>query len=155
MNLPIIERRRIEAEILKHVYDTLLESHGKEVAVATLDAAVSQSALVQGARYRAKLDRDPDLNDMATILSDWTANDALVIEIINVSAEQLDFDVKQCRYAEMYQEMGLGEIGHLLSCNRDGKFCTSYNPNMKLERTQTLLGGASYCDFRYKMKPNQ
>lgn len=154
MNLPIIERRRIEAEILKHVFDTLLERHGKEMAVATLDAAVSQSALAQGAKYRARLDRDPDLNDMATILSDWTANDALVIEILNVSAEQLDFDVKQCRYAEMYREMGLREIGHLLSCNRDGKFCTGYNPNMKLERTQTLMGGASYCDFRYKMKPN-
>lgn len=155
MNLPIIERRRIEAEILKHVYDTLLESHGKEVAAATLDAAVSRSALAQGAKYRAELDRNPDLNDMATILSDWTANDALVIEIINVSAEQLDFNVKQCRYAEMYQEMGLGEIGHLLSCNRDGNFCTGYNPNIELERTQTLMGGASHCDFRYKMKPNQ
>jgi L-2-amino-thiazoline-4-carboxylic acid hydrolase len=37
--------------------------------------------------------------------------------------------------------MGLGEIGHLLSCNRDGAFCEGYDPKLKLERTQTHHAG--------------
>jgi hypothetical protein len=55
----------------------------------------------------------------------------------------------------MYRAMGLGEIGHLLSCNRDGDFCIGYNPEMKLERTQTIMKGASHCDFRYSLDTNQ
>ena len=35
--------------------------------------------------------------------------------------------------------MGLGEIGALLSCNRDGAFCEGYDPKLKLERTQTIM----------------
>ena len=31
-SMPMLERRRIEAAILKHVYDTLKQSHGEEVA---------------------------------------------------------------------------------------------------------------------------
>ena len=50
--------------------------------------------------------------------------------------------------------MGLGDIGDLLSCNRDGDFCIGYNPEMELERTQTIMKGASHCDFRYRMKDN-
>ena len=59
---------------------------------------------------------------------------------------------RRCRYAEMYREMGLGHIGHLLSCNRDGVFCTGYDPRIKLERTQTLMQGATHCDFRYRFE---
>lgn len=59
------------------------------------------------------------------------------------------FDVVRCRYSEMYVEMGLGEIGHLLSCQRDGTFCQGYDPRLKLTRTQTIMQGASHCDFRY------
>jgi hypothetical protein len=55
----------------------------------------------------------------------------------------------------MYRDMGLGEIGHLLSCNRDGDFCIGYNPNMELTRTQTIMKGASHCDFRYRMKKTE
>ncbi len=48
--------------------------------------------------------------------------------------------------------MGLGDIGHLLSCNRDGDFCIGYNPEIEMTRTQTIMKGASHCDFRYRMK---
>ena len=46
--------------------------------------------------------------------------------------------------------MGLGDIGHLLSCNRDATFCEGYDPRLKLTRTQTIMQGASHCDFRYR-----
>ncbi|MDI4666774.1 L-2-amino-thiazoline-4-carboxylic acid hydrolase [Xanthobacter autotrophicus] len=151
--MPIIERRRIEAEILRHVYDVLAESHGVEVARTTLDKAVSRSAIAQGEKFRTELGRDPDLADFAAILPNWTAGDALSIEVRHAAPDRLDFDVVRCRYAEMYRDMGLGEIGHLLSCNRDGEFCTGYNPAMELTRTETLMTGGRRCDFRYRMKP--
>lgn len=152
-DMPILERRRIEAQILKHVHEVIEARSGAEEADAVIGAAVSRSAIDQGRGFAEALGYKPDFKDFADILPLWTKDDALKIETIETSAEKLEFNVLRCRYAEMYREMGLGRIGHLLSCNRDGDFCIGYNPDMKMTRTQTIMGGASHCDFRYRMEP--
>lgn len=151
--LPILERRRIEAMILKNVHQVIEERSGTAEADAVLGEAVSRSAIDQGRAFAEELGHAPDLQDFADILPLWTHGGSLEIETLNASAEQLEFNVTRCRYAEMYREMGLGRIGHLLSCNRDGDFCIGYNPDMTLTRTQTIMSGASHCDFRYRMEP--
>ena len=80
----------------------------------------------------------------------WTRGGTLDVVVREKSADSFAFDVVRCRYAEMYRDMGLGEIGHLLSCQRDGTFCEGYDKNLKLKRTQTIMQGASHCDFRYE-----
>ncbi|PPC75196.1 2-amino-thiazoline-4-carboxylic acid hydrolase [Pokkaliibacter plantistimulans] len=149
--LPIIEQRRIEARILQHVYEVALAQHGQQAARALLREAVTRSAIAQGEHFRQQLGRMPDLQDFAEALQHWTREDALRIEVKQLSSTQLDFDVTRCRYAEMYREMGLAEIGDLLSCNRDGAFCIGYNPAIEFQRSQTLMSGASHCDFRYRL----
>nr|WP_319514981.1 L-2-amino-thiazoline-4-carboxylic acid hydrolase [uncultured Cohaesibacter sp.] len=151
-DIPILERRRIEAMILKHVLDVITERSGREEAEAVIGETCSRSAIEQGKAMAEGLDHAPTLSDFADILPNWTKEDALQIETLVTEPEQMDFNVSRCRYAEMYKEMGLGDIGHLLSCNRDGDFCVGYNPEIKLDRTQTIMKGASHCDFRYKMK---
>lgn len=148
-NLSMIDKRRIEAEILGHVYQVLKASHGKEVAMRTVGDAVRRSAIEQAQRFAAEA---PHGTSMLTFIERgelWRRDDALKVEVRRQTATAYDFDVVRCRYAEMYREMGLGEIGHLLSCQRDGSFCEGYDPKLKLERTQTLMQGASHCDFRY------
>ena len=58
-------------------------------------------------------------------------------------------------YDEMCQTIGEEKARDILSCNRDGAFCEGYDPRIKLTRTQTIMGGASHCDFRYgsSLKP--
>ncbi len=151
-DVPILLRRRIEAMILKHVLDVITERSGRAEAEAVIGESCSKSAIEQGRMLAEELGRAPDLTDFGAILPNWAREDALCIETINLSAERMDFNVVKCRYAEMYREMGLGDIGHLLSCNRDGDFCIGYNPDIELTRTQTIMTGASHCDFRYRMK---
>nr|WP_321523848.1 L-2-amino-thiazoline-4-carboxylic acid hydrolase [uncultured Cohaesibacter sp.] len=151
-DIPILERRRIEAMILKHVLDVITERSGRAEAEAVIGETCSRSAIEQGKAMAEGLDHAPTLSDFADILPNWTKEDALQIETLVTEPDQMDFNVTRCRYAEMYKEMGLGDIGHLLSCNRDGDFCVGYNPEIRLERTQTIMKGASHCDFRYKMK---
>lgn len=151
--MSILERRRIEAQLLKHVHEVIEARSGTVEADAVVGTAVSRAAIDQGRELAETLGRTPDLQDFNAILPLWTREDALRIEMIEASAEKLAFNVLRCRYAEMYQEMDLGRIGHLLSCNRDGDFCAGYNPKMKLTRTQTIMRGASHCDFRYRMEP--
>lgn len=153
MTLPMIEKRRIEAAVLKHVFDVLVERHGREEAEKVIGEAVSNSAIAQGKEFREKEPQEPTLENFADLLPLWQMDDALQIEVLEKGPDRLDFNVKRCRYSEVYKEMGLGDIGHLLSCNRDGDFCIGYNPRMELTRTQTIMKGASHCDFRYRLKP--
>ena len=41
------------------------------------------------------------------------------------------------------------ELGALLSCNRDYSLVEGFNGTVDLERTQTIMQGASHCDFRF------
>jgi hypothetical protein len=93
----------------------------------------------------------PDLSRFAALLPLWQKDDALKMVPLRQTETDYAFDVTRCRYAEMYKEMGLEEIGHLLSCNRDAAFSEGSNPRIELTRTQTIMQGASHCDFRYKL----
>ena len=37
-----------------------------------------------------------------------------------------------------------------LSCQRDFSLAEGFSPEIQLTRTQTLMGGASFCDFRFR-----
>ena len=148
--LSMLEKRRIEAEILKEVYQTLKESHGEAVAKKTIAESVRRSAIEQArASSPPRAPGGTSLKAFQDVMPLWTKGGALEIEVKEQTDTSFTFNVVRCRYAETYKAMGLGEIGHLLSCNRDGAFCEGYDPKLKLERTQTIMQGASHCDFRY------
>lgn len=147
--IPMLEKRRIEAAILKHVYDTLKQSHGEEVARKTVADAVRASSVEQAQEFAAKVGGKTSLKTFIDRQSQWRLGGALTIEVKEQSDKRYVYHVTRCRYAEMYREMGLGEIGHLLSCQRDGTFCEGYDQRLKLKRTQTIMQGASHCDFDY------
>jgi len=116
-----------------------------------IERAVRKAAIEAGKQFAAQEKGGTSLASFAAIQPLWTKEDALRVETLRQDAEHLDFDVVRCRYAEMYREMGLDEIGHLLSCNRDGTFIKGYDARIEFKRSQTIMGGASYCDFRYRM----
>ncbi len=147
--LPMLEKRRIEAAILKHVYDTLKASHGVEVAKRTVADAVRSSSIEQAAEFAAKVDGKTSLQTFIDRQELWVRGGALEREVVEENATRYRFNVTRCKYAEMYRDMGLGEIGHLLSCQRDGTFCEGYDKHLKLKRTQTIMQGATHCDFDY------
>jgi len=147
--MAMLEKRRIEAAILKHVYDTLKASHGVDVAQRTIAEAVRKSAMEQAAEMAARVGGNTSLATFIDRQEQWTRGGALERDVIEESATRYRYNVTRCRYAEMYREMGLGEIGHLLSCQRDGTFCEGYDTRIRLKRTQTIMQGASHCDFDY------
>jgi hypothetical protein len=151
-DLPIIELRRIEANVIKPIYEEMVQSLGKAKAREILGNAIRKNAIEHGRRLAEK--EPPGGNDLAgfaRLLPNWQKQDALRIDVLESSERRFDFNVVRCRYAEMYREMGIGEIGDLLSCGRDGAFCAGYNADIEFRRTQTIMGGANHCDFRYKL----
>ena len=148
--LSMLDKRKIEAEILKEVYETLKESHGVEVAKKTVAESVRRSAIEQARQFAAAAPGGTSLKAFQDVMPLWTKGGALEIEVKEQTDTTFTFNVTRCQYAETYKAMGLGEIGALLSCNRDGAFCEGYDPKLKLERSQTIMGGASHCDFKYR-----
>ena len=115
----------------------------------TAPFAVRRSAIEQGKAFAAAAPGGTSLKAFQDVMPLWTKGGALEIQVRKRTEDEYHFDVVRCRYAEMYREMGLGHIGHLLSCNRDFVFSEGYDPNLKLERPQTIMQGAAFCDFRY------
>lgn len=149
--LGILARRRIEAEIIKPIYEVLVRELGREKAASLIGEAISATAVESGKMFAAKESAGTDLRTFARLQHLWTKDDALTVKVIRADDKNFDYDVKRCRYAEMYQEMGLGDIGHLLSCNRDAGFIVGYDPRVELTRTTTLMSGSPSCDFRYRL----
>jgi L-2-amino-thiazoline-4-carboxylic acid hydrolase len=151
--LGILARRKIEAAIIAPIYDEMRKALGEEKAREILRNAIRRAAIEAGAEMASRFPGGADLESFKAILHLWTKDDALTIEVLDDKPGVLDFNVRRCRYAETYRAMGLGGIGDILSCNRDGAFCEGYDPRIKLARTQTIMGGASHCDFRYRSDP--
>ena len=150
--IDILARRRIEAGIIAPIYEEMRERLGEEMAQSILDQAIRKAAIAAGRAFAAKTPGGTSLRSFQELQALWTQDDALVIEVVKATDTEFDYNVHRCRYAETYREMGLGKIGHLLSCNRDGVFCTGYDPRITLERPQTIMGGASHCNFRYTLQ---
>jgi hypothetical protein len=149
-DLGILARRKIEAAIIAPIYEEMRAAIGEAKAREILRNAIRRAASAAGAEMAGRAPGGASLESFKAIQHLWTKGDALTIEVIANEPGVFDFNVTRCRYAETYRAMGLGEIGDLLSCNRDGAFCEGYDPRIKLTRTQTIMGGAKFCDFRYR-----
>lgn len=154
MTLSLLERRRIEAQFAKGIFDVLEEEIGRTRAVEILSKAIVRLAEAAGASFaEGRSGGRKDLVAYAEILPVWQEGGALEVDLAVREPGRLEFDVTRCRYAEMYHELGIPELGAVLSCNRDGAFCTGFNPAIALTRTKTIMEGAERCDFRYIEAP--
>ncbi|KAI3490149.1 hypothetical protein L1887_45606 [Cichorium endivia] len=148
--LGILARRKIEAEIIKPIYEILVREIGKTRAQAVIGEAIEQAAIDAGKAFASKEPNGTDVKSFIALQYLWEKDNALDVKVIDADDQQYNYNVTRCRYAEMYHEMGLGEIGHLLSCARDEKFIVGYAPDVKLTRTTTIMQGGACCDFRYR-----
>lgn len=146
---PIFVQRRIEANILKQVYETLIDSHGEDVAQKTIADSVRKASVAQAKELAEGV--ETSMLSFIDLMAMWSKGGALETTVLDANEREFNFDVTRCRYAEMYREMGLGEIGHLLSCQRDGTFCEGYDSRIRMTRTQTIMQGAPTCTFRFKL----
>lgn len=145
----VLMRREVEARILAPVIEALSERFGRDEVVEVVRDRIVEIAKAQG-RDLADEMAGSGSDEFLESLRYWTRDDALTIDVLEHSGETLNFDVKRCRYAEMYRALGIPELGAVFSCNRDFALIDGFNQNAELERTQTIMEGAPHCDFRYR-----
>jgi hypothetical protein len=146
----VLRRREIEARVVGPLVQAFAAEFGRERVVATVRRVIVDIARQQG-REMAERQGQQDLRAFAATTEPWTRGGSLEIEVLQTTDAAYDFNVTRCRYAEMYRALGVPELGALLSCNRDFALGEGFNPAMTLTRTQTIMEGAPFCDFRYRM----
>lgn len=149
----LLQQRRIEAAVIKPLVQAFEAELGREKTRALLAKVITQLAHDAG-KALAKTTADTSLASFAAKRELWTRGGALEFDVLAQTDTEYAFNVTRCRYAEMYRELGLEELGYTLSCNRDGSLMAGFAPDVEFTRTQTIMQGASHCDFRYrKRKP--
>ncbi|HEX9842571.1 MAG TPA: L-2-amino-thiazoline-4-carboxylic acid hydrolase [bacterium] len=144
----VLEQRRIEAGVIKPLVQAFEQELGHEKTRAVLERVIKQLAVERGRELAAEAP-STTLTGFAAMKEPWTRGNALELEVLEASDERYSYNITRCRYAEMYRELGLAELGFYLSCNRDGSLIEGFNPDLQLTRTQTIMQGAPFCDFRY------
>jgi hypothetical protein len=148
--LPLLEQREIEARIVGPLVRAFAAELGQERALAIVGQVIRELARQSG-RELAQVLGEHTLEAFARTLGRWCENGALEIDVLEKTPEKLSFNVTRCRYAEMYRALGMADLGGSLSCQRDYELAHGFNPTIQLERTQTIMGGASHCDFRFRL----
>ena len=149
--LGVLTRREVEARILIPVINALGDSFGRDEVLAVIRKTIVGIAREQGAALSQQMGGN-SLKNFVDSLAYWTQDKALEIDVIEESEAVLSFNVTRCRYAELYESLGIREIGTTFSCTRDFALIEGFNPDISLERTQTIMEGAPHCDFRYRRK---
>jgi len=143
----VLTRRETEARILVPFFQALSEKFGKEEVVPILEKTIMDLSRTQGAELSKKYGSGVD--SFLETLQFWTQDGALEIDILEKNEKKLDFDVTRCKYAEMYNTLGVQDLGAILSCNRDAAMIEGFNPKASLDRKTTIMSGGKCCTFRY------
>lgn len=145
-----IEKRAIEAAAIVPIIQAVAQRIGKEEALAILQEVNENEAFKRGESIRNQPGHTgiPELvEDVAT----WGIGGKLEMDVLEQTSNSYYFNITRCPYYEKYRATGLVEYGVAFSCCRDKPFARGFHPQLKLERSQTIMEGAEYCDFRYTL----
>ena len=155
MSATVLERARIQAQVLV----PLVKALQAELGAARANALVRKTL---GDLYRdysvefAKARNETDLGKfVASAFKTYARDDALQYDVLEETADAYSINVRRCRYAEFYKELGEPELGFLLVCTADFAVADGFGDDVKLTRTQTIMQGADHCNFRYRRVKKQ
>jgi hypothetical protein len=150
VSIPVIQQAKIQAQVLIPLVKALQAELGEERANALVRKTLGDLYRGFGEEFwRAKNEKNLG-KAVASAFTTYARDDALRYDVIEQSQDAFAFDVTRCRYAEFYKELGEPELGFLLVCSADFNTAEGFGADVELQRTQTIMQGASHCNFRYR-----
>jgi len=152
MDIPLIEQVKIQAQMLVPLVKALQAELGEERANAIVRKALGDLYRKYGEKWWRTQGARNLGEKMALAFDRFAAGDALDYEVVKQAPDAFEVNVTRCRYAKFYREIGAPELGFLLTCSADFAMTEGFGADVQLTRTQTIMQGASHCDFRYVLK---
>ena len=152
--LSLLDKTRIQAQVLVPVLRALRSELGKEKADAIVKQALRDWSKQLFAAIGQGIEGSPR-RKWAAIQSVWgeVSGREVEVEILRHDEEALEIDVTHCRFAEFFRALGEPELGALLICKTDFDIAAAGGGEVSLTRDQTIMKGAPSCTFRYKFAP--
>jgi L-2-amino-thiazoline-4-carboxylic acid hydrolase len=151
MSIPLIELVKIQAQVLVPLVKALQAELGEERANAIVRKTLGDLYRKFGEEWWQKQGARNLGEKMASAFDAFAAGDALNYEVVKQDPDAFEVNVTVCRYARFYNEIGAPELGFLLTCSADFSLAEGYGAEVQLTRTQTIMQGASHCDFRFAL----
>jgi hypothetical protein len=155
MDIPLIEQVKIQAQVLVPLVKALQAELGEERANAIVRKALGDLYRKYGEKWWRTQGARNLGEKIASAFEMFAAGDALEYEVVKKTPDAFEVNVAECRYAEFYKKIGAPELGFLLTCSADFAHAEGFGAGVQLTRTQTIMQGASHCDFRYALKPKE
>ena len=155
MDIPLIKQVKIQAQVLVPLVKTLQAELGEERANAIVRKTLGDLYRKYGEKWWRTQGARNLGEKMASAFDRFAAEDALDYEVVKQTPDAFEINVTGCRYAEFYKEIGAPELGFLLTCSADFSMAEGFGAGVQLTRTQTIMQGASHCDFRYTLKKSE
>ena len=152
--LSLLDKTRVQAQVLVPVLRALRAALGKEKADAIVKEALRGWSRDLFADIGDGVEGSPRRKwaAMHTAMADITERD-VAVEMRRKDKEALEFDITQCRFADFFRALGEPELGALLICETDFDIAAAGGGEVSFTREQTIMKGAPSCTFRYKFAP--
>ena len=150
VKLTRIEKRSIEVQAIAPIIDIISKKLGKEEALEILKEVNQKEAFKRG-QSTVRTAGLGTIEELVKDVSTWGDGGEWNIEVLEQTSTTYHFNVHRCLYYDKYKELGFEKIGVQLSCCRDEPYARGLDPKLRLSRTQTLMEGADFCDFRYHL----
>lgn len=148
--IPLFDEVKLQAQILVPVMNELRAELGKEKADELISKAIRPYVRSVYHKIGERKTGEP-LEKWEKVWDEIRPRigDNVEREFIRNDDSARDYNVKRCKFAEFFNEIGEPELGTMLMCDFDYYIAEIGAPVVELTRTQTIMEGADHCDFRY------
>ncbi len=148
-----LDEYKFQAEVLIPVLNALRAELGKERADRLVLNALHKWSRERWHRLGERFPGSP--KEKVDAIYAWgmprIGNDADFQPIKDEPEEQV-INITGCRYADFFRQLGEPELGVVLCCEDDFHIVEMGSPEVELIRTQTMMEGATHCDFHFLRK---
>lgn len=141
------EKLEIQMAFVVPLVRELQDILGKDVILDALRQRVDM-------RVAAAKQNAAQAQSMTGVMKDFerfaAGEDVLELDVQAFDESRAEVNVTACKYARMMEGFGATDLGELLCCSED--YALTEAAGVQLERTQTIMGGADCCDFKFCLK---
>ena len=125
--------------------EALMRFHGKQGELIAYDLFREERIKAGGGKtgsvteFMSGFTSNPEEADIFTA--------GLETESVHVSEQEVVFHVKECEWSRYFHERH-PQVGYLIACSTDEAAYRTFNENLRMQRTSTLMEGGKVCDFR-------
>jgi hypothetical protein len=152
-DLSLLDLVKIQAQVLVPVLRAFRAELGEERANQIASVALRQWSQQMFRDIGARIPGGPRQKwEAITAALRPRVGNAVDREVLKQEADAVEFNITGCRYAEFFRQLREPELGALLTCAGDLDMEAVGSPEVSMTRTQTIMQGARYCDFRFRLK---